>query len=268
MIGREIHPPQKKHSEPTEEFLSVSHFSLASNAGDSRDSLRDLTFSLRRGEILGIAGVEGNGQGPLVEGLLGLRPGTQGEIFFEKAKLKHSTKSRRDTLNFGVISENRHDQSLWLAESVASNCAVGFTSRLSWLGFLRKKELNGFAQNILEPYNVKLGSLIDPISSLSGGNQQKVVVAREVSARKPPLLIASHPTRGVDIGAAEFIHQQIINLRDDGSGILLISSELEELTRLCDRILVLFEGHGVREFEGPQYDLDLIGKAMTGGLSA
>ena len=133
------------------------------------------------------------------------------------------------------------------------------------MGFLDQKKIRSASSHLLEPYKVKMHSVDQPISSLSGGNQQKVVVAREVSLRRPKFLIASQPTRGVDVGANEFIHRQILDLRDAGAGVLLVSSELDELCSLSDRICVLFEGRAAAFFEGPQFDVKEIGRAMTDG---
>jgi ABC-type uncharacterized transport system ATPase subunit len=260
MIGREIAPLQKPEFQVGKTVIEGKNLSV--KYGD-RGDLKGLHFRIRAGEILGIAGVEGNGQEALVEAILGLCK-QDGKLFYRGHILDQSTAKRRNEFNFGLISEDRQAQSIWMDASIAENCAIGFTTKLSRLGFLSKRRMNQFAQEILAPYAVKMRSMNQPISDLSGGNQQKIVVAREVSARKPDFLIASHPTRGVDVGAIELIHQQILNLQKKGSAILLISSELEELAQLSDRILVLFEGQGVREFAGPKFDLNEIGKAMTG----
>lgn len=263
MIGREIHPLQKPKTKIGEVLIKAENLVVEDR---DRGSLKGLNFNIRRGEILGIAGVEGNGQGALVEALLGICK-TKGEITYKDQPLNESAADRRKKLNFGLISEDRQDQSVWMQASIAENCAIGFTGQLSTFGFLSQKKMRKNAKDILAPYNVKMSSVDQPISSLSGGNQQKIVVAREISARQPDFLIASHPTRGVDVGAIEFIHQQLIDLRNKGAGILLISSELEELRALSDRIVVLYEGKNVQEFEGPTYDTDKIGKAMTMGHS-
>jgi simple sugar transport system ATP-binding protein len=263
MIGREIKPIHKPICKPGETRIAAKDFSV--KYGD-RGDLKGLHFNIRAGEILGIAGVEGNGQGALIEGLLGLSP-SQGQLTYKGETLDQSTAIRRNKFNFGLISEDRHEQSLWMSASIAENCAIGFTSKISRFGVLSQRAMRSFAAKLLEPYGVKMRGFDQAVSELSGGSQQKIIVAREISARKPDFLMASHPTRGVDVGAIEFIHQQILDLRKNGSAILLISSELEELSALSDRILVLFDGRGVKEFQGPHFDLDAIGKAMTSGDS-
>lgn len=264
MIGRDIQPLQKPKAKMGDVLIKAEGLVVEDR---HRGGLKGLNFNIRRGEILGIAGVEGSGQGALVESLLGICK-YQGVIEYKNKLLNETAADRHKKLNFGLISEDRHEQSVWLQASIAENCAIGFTSQLSKFGFLSQKKMESHANELLKPYNVKMDTVHQPIASLSGGNQQKIVVAREISARKPDFLIASHPTRGVDVGAIEFIHQQLIDLRNKGAGILLISSELEELRALSDRILVLFEGRCGQEFEGPKYDTELIGKAMTVGRSS
>lgn len=264
MIGRSINPVTKKKSDRTNGEILVDVRGLVARPG-GRGAVKGIDLCIHRGEIVGIAGMEGNGQQALVEALLGLEK-FDGQIFFKSEALFHKgTSVARKKLNFGLISEDRQEQSLWVDATVTENCAIGLTHKFRGKIFLNKSEMVSHARDVLEGYNVKMGSLDTAIKSLSGGNQQKVVIAREVGARQPEFLIASQPTRGVDVGAIEFIHQQILNLQEKGSGILLISSELEELCALSDRILVLSEGRIAAEFRGPPYDVHLIGKAMTEG---
>jgi ABC-type uncharacterized transport system ATPase subunit len=264
MIGREIQALKKISKKPGQKLIEIKDLSVKEKF---RGSLHHLDLHISRGEILGIAGVEGNGQHALVQSLLGLCK-YEGLVTYDEKDLKGSTQGIREKLNFGLISEDRHSQSLWLQGSIAENCIIGLTKKFSRWGFLIDQEIQKFSREILSPYGVKMSSVEQNISKLSGGNQQKVVVAREISARNPKFLIASHPTRGVDVGAIEFIHQQILDLQTAGAAVLLISSELEELCVLSDRIVVLFDGKKVKEFNRSEFDINRIGQAMTGGLAS
>lgn len=264
MIGREIRPVAKKVLAVGEKLLDAKNLSVKQSA---RGALHGVSLAVHRSEVVGIAGVEGNGQQALVEALLGLTP-YEGEVFYKGNPLPRSTGPIREDLNVGLISEDRHEQSLWLEGTVAENCAIGFFRKLSKKGIVSGAGLKKSAEKILASYDVKMTSVDQTVGSLSGGNQQKIVIAREINQRNPELLIASQPTRGVDVGAIEFIHKQILELQDGGSGVLLVSSELEELCALSDRIVVLFEGRIAGEFKGPHYDLKKIGEAMTAGGSS
>ncbi|MDZ4676226.1 MAG: ABC transporter ATP-binding protein [Oligoflexia bacterium] len=263
MIGREISLLQKKRTQLGAHLVEIKGISLHEK---TVGSLNDLSLTLSHGEIVGIAGVEGNGQQALVASLLGLGS-YEGTIFYKQKPLPKVTAEIRNKLNFGLISEDRQTQSLWLDASVSDNCSIGFTNKFSRYGLLNGKGMKTHAEEALSHYEVKMSGVGQKVKSLSGGNQQKIVVAREVNARKPEFLIASQPTRGVDVGAIEFIHQQLLKLQESGAAILLISSELEELCALSDRIVVFFEGRNVAEFSGPKYDLQKIGMAMTGGVN-
>jgi general nucleoside transport system ATP-binding protein len=261
MIGRDIKPIPKVVTKPGGKLVEVKDLSVSQSA---RGSLNGITFDIKRSEIVGIAGVEGNGQQALVEALLRLTP-FEGQVIYGGQPLPLTTASIRDRLNVGLISEDRQEQSLWLEATVAENAAIGFFGKFTRNGFFKSTALNARASEVLGRYDVKMSSVEQKAGSLSGGNQQKIVIAREINMRNPEFLIASQPTRGVDVGAIEFIHHEILALQGRGAGILLISSELEELCALSDRIIVLFEGRIAGEFTGPNYDLRKIGEAMTTG---
>jgi ABC-type uncharacterized transport system ATPase subunit len=260
MIGRDIQKISKEMSLPGEQLLEVKGLAVEESI---RGGIKNLNFDIFKNEIVGIAGVEGNGQQALVEALLSLRD-YKGIINYKKHVMPKNTSHIREVLNFGLISEDRHYQSLWLDASIAENTSIGFTNSQAHFGFINQTKMAEHTLKVLKGYDVKMSSVEQPIKDLSGGNQQKIVVAREMSGRKPEFLIASQPTRGVDVGAIEFIHQQILLLKKNGAGILLVSSELEELCALSDRILVLFEGQIKAEFSGPHFDLNQIGSAMIG----
>ena len=261
MIGRKLKSDVLNQNLPKSSSALIEVKDLSFKK-DSRGSLKNINFKLLPGEILGIAGVEGNGQQTLVESLLGLEK-YSGQIFFKGKEINANKTNVRKKLNFGLISEDRHHQSLWLDESIESNCMLGLSEKFSKWGYIQKNELRKFSQNITQNYDVRMQNFTQPIKSLSGGNQQKVIIAREVTGRQPEFLIASQPTRGVDVGAIEAIHSALADLASKGSGILLISSELEEICKLSHRVLVLSEGKIAGEFMGPQFDLQKIGSAMT-----
>jgi ABC-type uncharacterized transport system ATPase subunit len=260
MIGREIRQIKKDEPKPGVRLVEVKDLVVEKR---ERGALHSITFNVHKNEIVGIAGVEGNGQQALVESLLALTH-YAGLIKYKEKHLPENTAAIRERLNFGVISEDRHEQSLWLDASIAENATIGFCNKLTRFGLLNSNAMGRHANKILKGYEVKMASNYQAVKFLSGGNQQKVVIAREITGRNPEFLIASQPTRGVDVGAIEFIHQQIINLKNNGAGILLVSSELEELCALSDRILVLFEGKIQAEFLGPHFNIDDIGAAMIG----
>ncbi|MBK9293550.1 MAG: ABC transporter ATP-binding protein [Oligoflexia bacterium] len=260
MIGRRLKNLPKEKSFAQNDAPSVLKVQNLLVSKPGRGKLSGISFQIKPGEILGVAGVEGNGQQTLVEALLELEK-YSGQIFFESKNTKNLN-VRRD-LNYGLISEDRHHQSLWLDESVANNSVIGLSSRFLKNCFLNFKAVSEFSEKVLKKYDVSMQNVQQKVSGLSGGNQQKVIIAREIDGRAPKLLIASQPTRGVDVGAIESIHESIISLAQNGSGILLISSELEEICKLSDRVIVLRNGEISAEFMGPQYDTQKIGEAMV-----
>ncbi len=262
MIGRKLVKPQSRKRPLTKDgipTLSVKNLSVEKKG---RGSISNVEFNIDRGEILGVAGVEGNGQQALVGALLGIEK-SKGQVIYKGKKIDFKKTNVRESLGFGLISEDRHQQSLWLEESIQNNCMIGISHQFSTFGFIRQSRALEFSKKILASYGVKMQSFSQPISSLSGGNQQKVVVAREVRGRKPEFLIASQPTRGVDVGAIEAIHNSILELAETGCGILLISSELEEICLLSDRVVTLAGGKITSEFKSKPFDLQKIGAAMT-----
>lgn len=259
MIGRKLKNNPKPENKSVHNGAPLVQINNLVVKKIGRGSLNDITFDIKPGEILGVAGVEGNGQQALVESLLGLNS-YEGDILFDGKNTKKE--NVRKKFNIGLISEDRHYQSLWLEESVANNCVIGLTEKFSKWGLLDFKKISAFAESILKKYEVKMQSFSQAVKGLSGGNQQKIVIAREVDGRKPKFLIASQPTRGVDVGAIEHIHQSLIDLAAGGSAILLISSELDEIFKLSDRIIVLRDGKLSASFTGPHYDAQKTGAAM------
>ncbi|MCC6277160.1 MAG: ABC transporter ATP-binding protein [Oligoflexia bacterium] len=261
MTGRSIEKFIKPTFQPGAEALVIQN--LTTSAG-TEERLKEVCLSVRQGETVGIAGVEGNGQSTLVECLLGLTSYI-GHIQFNGQPYPHKTKEIREVLNVGYVSEDRQTQSLWLSGTLEENCAIGFGNRLARYGVLSKSTLHHHAEEMLKGFDVKYDHLEQKISELSGGNQQKLVVARELKGRDPRFLLCCHPTRGVDVGAIELIHQRLVEFQKNQGAVLLISSELEELLSLSDRLLVMYQGRIVLEQTRENFDLKSIGSAMLGG---
>jgi simple sugar transport system ATP-binding protein len=231
--------------------------------------LDGISFHVAAGEIYGIAGVEGNGQSELVRAIAEGVPIGGGQILLDgRSILPLSVRARRER-GIAHVPEDRQRYGLLLPFSLAQNLVLGrhdkppFASRLS---IINNRAIRAFARGIIERFDIRTPSELTPANALSGGNQQKAVVARELSAR-PRLLVASQPTRGVDIGATEFIHQQLIQARSAGMAILLVSADLDELLSLSDRIGVIFKGKIIKEFAHEEAARDEVGLFMTGEKS-
>jgi general nucleoside transport system ATP-binding protein len=257
MVGREVLlRVEKKPAEPGEALLVVEDLRVFDDRG--LEACRGISLEVRAGEIVGVAGVDGNGQTELIDALTGLRPVTAGRIRVGGKDLAGS--NARDCLDAGVghIPEDRQVRGLVLDFTLAENLALHdyCNEPDSRWGWLYPRRMITRAKKVLTEFDVQA-------ASLSGGNQQKVVVAREVS-RDPRVLVAAQPTRGLDVGAIEFVHRRLVQERDEGRAILLVSFELDEILSLSDRILVLYEGRIVAEY-GPDVTEEEIGIAMTGG---
>jgi simple sugar transport system ATP-binding protein len=264
MVGREVVlRVEKAPAQPGEPLLAAQDLVVVDDRG--LESCRGISFEVRAGEIVGIAGVDGNGQTELIDALTGLRQPESGTIVAAGRDITDAT--AREVLANGVghIPEDRQRRGLVLDFTLAENLALHDfrdppDSRLGWL---YPRRLIERAKKLLTEFDVRGGGPETPAASLSGGNQQKVVVAREVS-RDPRILVAAQPTRGLDVGAIEFVHRRLIAERDEGRAILLVSFELDEILSLSDRILVIFEGRIVGEFP-PTVSEEELGFAMTGG---
>lgn len=273
MVGNHVPPLESRaKAQLKESRLKFSRVSVA----EASHPVRDLDLELKGGEILGVAGVDGSGQSEIVEALLGLRSFT-GKIEILNSTLRNQptpdesalqlTKLRASGL--GLVCEDRHVQSLWLDETVELNSAIGFEAQNGFVknGWIQKTAWRQVAERWLKAFDVRYNSLDIAVGRLSGGNQQKLIFARELLGRDVRLLVVHQPTRGVDFAAIRLIHERIIAERDRGAAILVISSELDELMTLSDRILVLCAGRATGEFErsptGPAFDRERIGAAMT-----
>ena len=223
-----------------------------------------VNLTVRSGEIVGIAGVEGNGQNELVESLLGTRPVRAGRVAVGRRDItRRSTRSRLRWLS--NVPADRHRMGLILEFSIADNLVLSEFDRPPYANGLVRllRVIRDHALELMKAFDIRAQSPEQPAGSLSGGNQQKVVLARELSAQ-PKLLIASQPTRGLDVGSIEFVHSRLVSQRDKGLAILLVSSELDEVLSLSDRVAVMYRGKIVAELEGAGIDRDKIGLLMAG----
>ena len=266
MVGRDVLlRVEKEPSVPGETVLEVADLRVLDDRG--LEAVRGVSFTVGAGEIVGIAGVDGNGQTELIEALTGLRRITSGRL--EVARRDLTGESTHTILDAGVghIPEDRQRRGLVLEFDLAENLALHDFDRppYSRFGWLRPGLLFARATRLLKEFDVRGGGPRTAAKTLSGGNQQKVVVAREVD-RDPRVLVAAQPTRGLDVGAIEFVHRRLVEERAEGRAVLLVSLELEEILSLSDRILVLYEGAIVGEF-APDVAEEELGIAMLGGTS-
>jgi simple sugar transport system ATP-binding protein len=264
MVGREVLlRVDKKPSEPGDPLLEVEDLHVLDDRG--LPAVRGVSLAVRAGEIVGIAGVDGNGQTELIDGLTALTKPVSGTIRVGGRDV--TDESARDRLDEGVghIPQDRQRRGLVLDFTLAENLGLHDYREEpnSRYGFLFPKQLITWAQRVLKAFDVRGGGPETPASALSGGNQQKVIIAREIE-RDPRVLVAAQPTRGLDVGAIEFVHRRLVEERDEGRAVLLVSLELEEIMSLSDRILVLFGGEIVGEY-GPDVSEEELGVAMTGG---
>ena len=264
MVGRDVLlEVEKTPAQPTDPLLVVESLHVRDERG--LEAVRGVSFEVRGGEIVGLAGVDGNGQTELIDAITGLRRPDSGRIVVTGNDV--TARSAREVLDAGIghIPEDRQRRGLVLEFTLAENLALHDFRKepAARLGWLYPRRLIERAKTVLTEFDVRGGGPGTLASSLSGGNQQKVVVAREVS-RDPRVLIAAQPTRGLDVGAIEFVHKRLVQERDEGRAILLVSFELDEILSLSDRILVIFEGRIVGEY-APGVSQQELGVAMTGG---
>ena len=267
MVGRPVQlEVVKDEARPGETVLKVEHLSVPSHT-HKKDAVHDVSFEARAGEILCIAGIDGNGQTELVYGLTGLEPVKEGKIALKGQDITHAPIRKRSTMGMSHIPEDRHKHGLVLDYTLEDNMVLQRYFEpdfVSGAGFLKRKAIRAYAERLIEQYDVRSGQ--GPVTiarSMSGGNQQKAIVAREID-KDPDLLIAVQPTRGLDVGAIEYIHHQIVAQRDAGKGVLLVSLELDEVMSLSDRILVMYEGEIVGELDPKTTTVEELGLYMAG----
>jgi ABC-type uncharacterized transport system ATPase subunit len=264
MVGREVLlRVEKKPGQPGDALLTVGDLFVRDDRG--LEAVHGVSFEVRSGEIVGVAGVDGNGQSELIDALTGLRAPVSGSIQIGGHELSRATAREALDAGLGHIPEDRHRRGLVLDFNLAENLVLHDYGKepFSKLGWINPRRWFRWARGLLEEFDVRGGGPTTRGGSLSGGNQQKVVIAREVS-RNPSVLIAAQPTRGLDVGAIEFVHRRLVEQRDAGKAVLLVSLELEEILSLSDRILVLYEGRIVAEFP-PNVSEEDVGIAMIGG---
>lgn len=264
MVGREVNLQKSRFSKNIGDVcLAVSNLTVEE---DGKEKIKNLSFNINHGEILGIAGVEGNGQTQLIDALTGLiKPKSMKLLLNNKAVIGKSSDFLK--LGIGHVPEDRLLKGLVKEMSVMDNIILGYHRESDFCkksGLLKKKDILAYAERLKKNFQVKASSIHSAASSLSGGNQQKIIISR-VFSRKPKAIIVAHPTRGVDIGASEYIHEQLIELRDEGAGVLLISADLDEVRALSDRVLVLYEGQIVSESMPGELSEVEMGLQMTGG---
>jgi len=265
MVGRSVQlRVSKEAASPAGVVLDVRDLSVPGEHGDL--AVQSISFDVRGGEILGIAGVQGNGQTELCEALMGLRPST-GSVALDGADI--SAASTRDRLRAGIgyIPEDRQEDGLVGAFSVADNLVLDVYDRPPYATgiALNLDAIKQAAVHLVKEYDVRTSSVLTPAGTLSGGNQQKVIVARELS-RANKLLLASQPTRGLDVGSIEFVHREIVQQRDRGVAVVIVSSELDEIYALSDRIAVMYEGKIVG-FSSPDIAEHELGLLMAGAVA-
>jgi ABC-type uncharacterized transport system ATPase subunit len=265
MVGRAVLlRVDKKPAQPGAAILKVENLSASSDTGVP--ALRGISFELHKGEILGIAGVEGNGQSELMEVLAGTRKASGGRVLLGDRDITTLNANTERDAGVAFIPEDRRGAGLVLSFSIAENSILGRerAPTFSWRHFvLRLIAIRDWARRLVKEFDIRTPSIDTAARNLSGGNQQKVIVAREL-AGKPTVLLAAQPTRGVDIGAIEFIHRRIVQARDAGAAVLLVSAELDEVRSLSDRIAVMYEGKIV-SIESPDTPEERLGLLMTGG---
>ncbi|NOT47258.1 MAG: ABC transporter ATP-binding protein [Acidobacteria bacterium] len=265
IVGRDVLlRVEKTDAKPAATVLQVDGLAVEGRHGMAVDGV---SFSVAAGEIVGIAGIEGNGQTELIEALAGLVDPKSGRVKFEGHDVTGLGARKLKELGIAHIPEDRHKRGLLLNSSLAENSILGVHYRppvASTAGFLDSAAVDTRVRSIIEDFDVRPAMPELTAKSLSGGNQQKLIIGREFEL-DPKLLLVSQPTRGVDIGAIEFIHRSLIDLRDKGRAILLVSAELEEVTALADRLLIIREGKIVGEVDPKTASVEEIGLMMTGG---
>ena len=267
MVGRNVNfHVAKEPKEPGEVVLSVENMTVASKA-HSNNAVKNVSLKVRRGEIVCIAGIDGNGQTEFVYGLSGLEPLSSGTITLEGHDLTRTSIRQRSILGMSHIPEDRHKHGLVLDYSLEYNFILEryfdpeFTSKA---GFLKRGNIRKYAEKLIDQYDVRSGQgPITTARSMSGGNQQKAIVGREID-KDPELLVAVQPTRGLDVGAIEYIHKQLVAQRDAGKAVLLVSLELDEVMDVPDRILVMYEGEIVGELDPKKTTQEELGLYMAG----
>lgn len=266
MVGRNVSfKVEKEAARPGAVVLDVKNMTVAGQ--NKKDAVHNMSFQVRKGEIVCVTGIDGNGQTELVYGLSGLEPLKSGQIYMNGKDITKASVRQRSAMGMSHIPEDRHKHGLILDYTLEDNMVLEkyyeprFTKKS---GILKRKEIREYSDRLIDQYDIRSNQGSSTlVRSMSGGNQQKAIIAREID-KNPDLLIAVQPTRGVDIGAIEFIHKQLIEQRDAGKAVLLVSLELDEVMDVPDRILVMYEGNLVGEFKPGEVTVEELGLYMTG----
>ena len=269
MVGRPVQlEVVKDEAKPTDEVLRVEHFSVPSRV-HKRNAVDDVSFSVRKGEIVCVAGIDGNGQSELIYGLTGLDKSSGGKVTLCGEDITHASIAHRGK-NMSHIPEDRHKYGLVLDFTLEQNMVLQRFQEPQFekAGFINNAAVREYADELIDKFDVRSGQgAVTVARSMSGGNQQKAIIAREID-RDKPLIVAVQPTRGLDVGAIEYIHSQLVSERDKGKAILLVSLELDEVMSLSDRILVMYEGKIVGEFDPKKITVQELGLYMAGAKRA
>jgi simple sugar transport system ATP-binding protein len=264
MVGRDVNlVVEKEESKPGEVILKVENLKVLDPLGAL--TVDDMTFEVREGEVLGIAGVQGNGQTELVRAITGLTTAVDGKIYLCGEDITHASPRKITEIGSAHIPEDRQKDGLVLSFPITDNLVLNTyyqepNSKSIWMDY---KTIFENAKNLVENFDIRTPSAMVPVSNLSGGNQQKVIVAREFS-RPIKFLVASQPTRGLDVGSIEYIHKRLIQKRDEGCAILLVSTELDEVMQLSDRIAVVYRGKILDVLDAKNATKELVGLLMAG----
>ena len=270
MVGRDVQlVTEKDDSVPGKVILQVENMTVPSKLHNN-NAVKNVSLTVREGEIVCLAGIEGNGQTEFINALTGLEKMSSGKIILDGKDVTHASIRQRNAMGLSHIPEDRHKHGLVLDYTLQNNMVLQRfrEPEFQHLGFIRENAVRAYSDRLSQQYDVRSGQGSATITrSMSGGNQQKAIVAREID-REPQLLIAVQPTRGLDVGAIEYIHKQIIAQRDAGKAVLLVSLELDEVMNLSDRILVMYEGEIVGEFDPKTTDVQTLGLYMAGAKRA
>ena len=266
MVGRPVQlQVQKMDANPTDVILDVKGLTVASKTS-KKNAVNDVSFQVRAGEIVCIAGIDGNGQSELVYGLTGLEKASAGTVTICGQDISKASIHKRSQAGISHIPEDRHKHGLVLDDTLENNIVLQSyrEPRFQKMGFIKRDAVRAYAEKIIDEYDVRSGQgPITKTRSMSGGNQQKAIIGREID-RENPLLIAVQPTRGLDVGAIEGVHSQLVALRDLGKAVLLVSLELDEVMNVADRILVMYEGEIVGELDPKNTTAQELGLYMAG----
>ena len=265
MVGRSVSfVTEKEEAQPKEVVLQISNLIVNENRGVP--AVKELSLNVRAGEIVGIAGIDGNGQSELIQAITGLRKVKSGSIKIKGQEVVGLSPRKITEMNVSHVPEDRHRDGLVLEMMLSENIALQtyYKEPLSKNGVLNYNQINSYARKLMEEFDVRAANEIVPASALSGGNQQKAIIAREVD-RNPDLLIVSQPTRGLDVGAIEYIHKRLISERDKGKAVLVVSFELDEILNLSDRIAVIHDGKIQGIVKPSETNKQELGILMAGG---